>query len=57
MNYEKRIQRVKRLYNQAIEDGQTNKVMQGYYLMTLLLSKQVDAGNVRKKLINGLRNY
>lgn len=57
MNYEKRIQKVKRLYNQAIEDGQTNKVMQGYYLMTLLLSKQVDAGDIREKLINGLRNY
>jgi hypothetical protein len=57
MNYDKRIQRVKRLYNQAIEDGQTNKVMQGYYLMTLLLSKQVNTGNVREKLINGLRNY
>jgi len=56
MNYEKRIQRVKRLYNQAIEDGQTNKVMQGYYLMKVLLKKQVDAGDIREKLIIGLRN-
>lgn len=57
MNYEKRIQKVKRLYNQAIVDGQTDKVMQGYYLMKVLLSKQVDAGDIREKLINGLRNY
>ena len=57
MNYDKRIERVKRLYNQAIVDGQTDKVMQGYYLMTVLLKKQVDAGDIREKLINGLRNY
>ena len=57
MNYDKRIERVKRLYNQAIVDGQTDKVMQGYYLMTVLLKNQVDAGDIREKLITGLRNY
>jgi len=55
MNYDKRIERVRRLYNQAIVDGQTNKVMQGYYLMKMLLKKQVDAGDIREKLIIGLR--
>lgn len=55
MNYEKRIRRVARLYQQAIEDQIPHKMMQGYYLLTELNKKQYD-DNYRKQYLEELRN-
>lgn len=55
MNYENRIRKVSRLYQQAIADQLPHKMMQGYYLLIELNKKQYN-DNWRVKYLEDLRN-